>query len=138
MASFLVISPNSVASGAHCVKVVKDVVIKNFTFAISSPDEFLVMIFSPNADSVSVVTVSSSSGPGRVELPSTLVEFLCQFFHKMCYKSSAVAEMGNRLAQNRNGPKIGGLCPLFEEGELGHHLEQCGLDRGSHPCQVTF
>jgi len=32
----------SVASGAQCVKVVADVVFKKFTFAISSPDEFLV------------------------------------------------------------------------------------------------
>jgi len=32
-------SPNSVASRAHCVKVVEDVVIEKFTFAISSPDE---------------------------------------------------------------------------------------------------
>jgi len=30
------------SSGAHCVKVVEDVVVKKFTFAISSPDEFLV------------------------------------------------------------------------------------------------
>ena len=36
------ISPNSVASGAHCVKMVEDVVVKKFTFAISSPDDFLV------------------------------------------------------------------------------------------------
>jgi len=27
-----------VASGAHCVKVVEDVVVKKFPFAISSPD----------------------------------------------------------------------------------------------------
>jgi len=37
---FCVISPNSVASGAHCVKVVEDVVVK-FTFAIS----FLLISF---------------------------------------------------------------------------------------------
>jgi len=42
MALFGVISPKSVASGAHCVQVVEDVVVKKFTFAISSPDEFLV------------------------------------------------------------------------------------------------
>jgi len=36
-----VISPNSVAPGAHCVKLVEDVV-KTLTFAISSLDEFLV------------------------------------------------------------------------------------------------
>jgi len=47
---------------AHCVKVVEYVVIKKFTFAISSTDEFLLCIF-PNADPVSVV--SSSSGSGR-------------------------------------------------------------------------
>jgi len=38
--SYLVLS--SVASGAHCIKVVEDVVVKKFTIAISSPDEFLV------------------------------------------------------------------------------------------------
>jgi len=41
---FCVTSPNSVASGAHCVKVVEVVVVKKLTFAISSPDEFLVGI----------------------------------------------------------------------------------------------
>jgi len=36
-------SANSVASGAHCAKVVEDhVVVKKFTFASSSADEFLV------------------------------------------------------------------------------------------------
>jgi len=34
--------PNSVAIRAHCAKVVEDVVVKKFTFAISSRDEFLV------------------------------------------------------------------------------------------------
>ena len=28
---------------AHCVKVIEDVVVKKFTFDISSPDEFLVL-----------------------------------------------------------------------------------------------
>jgi len=37
---FCVISPNSVASGAYGVKVVEDVVVKKFTFAVSSPDKF--------------------------------------------------------------------------------------------------
>ena len=27
---------------AHCVKVVEDIVAKKFTFAIASPDEFLI------------------------------------------------------------------------------------------------
>jgi len=40
---FFVISPNSVAFGRTAgVKVVEDVVVKKFTFAISSSDEFLV------------------------------------------------------------------------------------------------
>ena len=30
------------SSGVHCINVVEDVVVKKFTFAISSPDEFLV------------------------------------------------------------------------------------------------
>jgi len=29
------------SSGVHCVKVVEDVVVKMFTFAISSPDEYV-------------------------------------------------------------------------------------------------
>ena len=33
---------------AHCVKVVEDIVVKKFTFAISSPDEFLVNQFWPS------------------------------------------------------------------------------------------
>ena len=37
------VSLNSVASGAHGIKVVEDVVVKKFTFAISCPDEFLVV-----------------------------------------------------------------------------------------------
>jgi len=40
--SFCVISPNSVAFVAHCVKVVEDVVLKKFTFGGSFPDEFRV------------------------------------------------------------------------------------------------
>jgi len=42
MALILVMSPKSVAFEAHCIKVVEDVVVIKFTFAISSPDEFLV------------------------------------------------------------------------------------------------
>jgi len=45
MAFILRISPNSIASGVHCVKVVEDVVVEKFTFAISSPgDEFLISL----------------------------------------------------------------------------------------------
>jgi len=43
MPLFCIISLNSVASGVHhCVKVVEDVSVKKFTFAILSPNEFLV------------------------------------------------------------------------------------------------
>jgi len=38
MAVILRFSPNSLVSGAQCIKVAKDVVVKKFTFAISSPD----------------------------------------------------------------------------------------------------
>ena len=43
------ISPNSVTSGAHCVKVVEDVVRK-FTFAISSPDQFIMVALCNRTD----------------------------------------------------------------------------------------
>ena len=39
--SYLLISPNSVASAAQCAEVAEDVVAKKFVFAVSSPDEFL-------------------------------------------------------------------------------------------------
>ena len=42
----------------------------------------------------------------------------------MINKSSAVAEMGDRLAID-TGRKVGAAVPLF--GELGPHLTQCGL-----------
>jgi len=35
---------DTVASGAHYVKVVEDDIVKKFTFAISPPDEFLVFL----------------------------------------------------------------------------------------------
>jgi len=34
------------------------------------------------------------------------------------------------FGHNRHGPKIGGVVPVFGQGELGPHLAQCGLDRG--------
>jgi len=43
MALYCIISPNLVASGVHCVKVVEDVIVKKYTITISSPDEFLVL-----------------------------------------------------------------------------------------------
>jgi len=51
------------------------------------------------------------------------------------YKSSAVAEMGDR-GHNRHGSKEGELlCPV--RAELGPRLIQCGLRRGLLPYQVA-
>jgi len=50
-------------------------------------------------------------------------------------KSSAVAEMGDRV-HNRHGPKRWGLlCPF--RADLGPRLIQCGLDQGLLPYQVA-
>ena len=53
-------------------------------------------------------------------------------------KSSAVTEMGDRLATIDMGRKLMGGCaaPVFG-GELGLHLTQCRLDRGLPPYQVA-
>jgi len=54
------------------------------------------------------------------------------------YKSSAVAELGDRLATIDMGRKVGVLCPAFlGAGQLGSHLTQCRLDRGLPPYQVA-
>ena len=51
-------------------------------------------------------------------------------------KSSAAAEMGDRLAtMNR---KVGAAVPLSVVGELGPHLTQCCLGRGLPPRQVAW
>jgi len=52
-------------------------------------------------------------------------------------KSSAVDQMGDRLATNRHGPKTGRRAPFLAGAELGHHLTQCGRSRGLPPCQVS-
>jgi len=52
------------------------------------------------------------------------------------YKSSAVAEMGDRLATIDMGRKVGAAVPL-SVGELGPHLIQCHLGRGLPPYQVN-
>jgi len=52
------------------------------------------------------------------------------------YKSSAVAEMGDR-GHNSHEPKRGGLLCSFRGGELGPRLTQCGLGRGLLPYQVA-
>jgi len=50
-------------------------------------------------------------------------------------KSSAVAEMGDRLATIDMGQKVGAAVPPFRGGELGPHLTQCRLGRGLPPYQ---
>jgi len=43
------------------------------------------------------------------------------------------------VCDNKNGPKIwGGLCPLFEGGELVLHLAQCGLYQGPPPIKCLL
>jgi len=44
---------------------------------------------------------------------------------ELCNKSSAVAEMGDRLATIHMGRKVGTCCASFSVGELGPHLGQC-------------
>ena len=58
------------------------------------------------------------------------------FDSETMYKSSAVAETGDR-GHNRHGPKRWGglLCPF--RAELGPRLIQCGLGRGLLPYHVT-
>jgi len=57
---------------------------------------------------------------------------------KLFNKSSAVAEMSDRLATIDIGRKLGGgLCPLFGKEEMGPHLAQCGQGRGLPACQVS-
>ena len=51
-------------------------------------------------------------------------------------KSSAVAEMGDRLTTNRHGPKSAGCCAPFGRG-LGPYLTHCHLNRGLHRYQVA-
>ena len=51
--------------------------------------------------------------------------------------SSAVAEMGDRLATVDTGRKVGRLLCPFRGEELGPHLTQCGLRRGLSPYQVA-
>jgi len=51
------------------------------------------------------------------------------------YKSSAVAEMGDRLATVDMGRKFGAVH--FFEGELGPHLKQSRLGRGLPAHQVA-
>jgi len=53
-------------------------------------------------------------------------------------KSSAVDQMGGRLATIDMGGKLGGVPPFSGGGaELDPHLTQCGRSRGLPPCQVS-
>jgi len=45
-------------------------------------------------------------------------------------KSSAVAEMGDRMATIDMGRKVGRGCCGGAVSPLGHHLTQCGLGQG--------
>jgi len=53
------------------------------------------------------------------------------------YKSSAVAEMGDRLATIDMGRKVGARATVPFFGELGFRLKQCGLSRDPPPYQVA-
>ena len=46
--------------------------------------------------------------------------------------SSSIQPFGH----NRHGPKIGGVCRILGEGELGPRLAHCDLNRGLPTCQV--
>ena len=52
-------------------------------------------------------------------------------------KSSAVAEMGDRLATIDIGRKVGAALPLSIKGELGPYLTQCGVGQGLPPYEVA-
>jgi len=54
----------------------------------------------------------------------------------MLYKSSAVAEMDDRMATIDMGRKLGSCCAPFREG-AGSHLTQCRLGTGLSPYQVA-
>jgi len=52
-------------------------------------------------------------------------------------KSSAVAEMGDRLATIDIRRKAGVLCPILGREELGPHRTQCRLGRGLPPYDMA-
>jgi len=57
--------------------------------------------------------------------------------HNKKNKSSAVAEMGDRLATIDMGRKVGRRCCGGAGSPLGHHLRQCGLGPGLPLYQVA-
>jgi len=52
-------------------------------------------------------------------------------------KSSAVAEIGDRLATIDMDRKVEGAIVPLSVGEVGLYLTQCGLGRGLPPYQET-
>jgi len=66
----------------------------------------------------------------------TIVSYVNLLPLSRLYKSSAVAEMGDRLATIDMGRKVGGAVPL-SVGEPGPYLTQCRLGRGLPPYQVA-
>jgi len=54
-----------------------------------------------------------------------------------CNKSSALAEMGDRLTTTDMGRKVGEAAVGSAGSPLGHHLTQCGLGRGLPLYQVA-
>jgi len=63
--------------------------------------------------------------------------FIRCFITKYMYNySSAVAQMGDRLATIDMGQKVGAAVHLFG-GDLGPHLTQCCLGRGLPLYQVV-
>ena len=65
-------------------------------------------------------------------LPRQLVITLCSMIKKTpcvssLHKSSAVVEMGDRLATIDMGRKVGAAVSLFLRGSWVPHVAQCGL-----------
>jgi len=80
------------------------------------------------------------SSPGAKYCDDRVCMSVCSSVCPLAYlnNSLAVAEMGDRLAIIDIGRKVGAAVPrFFLGGELGHHLTQCGLDRGLPPYQVA-
>jgi len=83
-------------------------------------------------------------GEGVKESYSPYIETIqisCTIFeiwHVFVYKSSAVAEMGDRsVATIDMGRKEGGLLSPYRGRKLGPRLTPCGLGRGLLPYQVA-
>ena len=117
---------------------------KKFTFAISSPDEFLSFFWRHLRD-------RELSSPQLVQSASWRIRELCSYRLYACAASfiviacaymmyqqqlNSVAEMGDRLATIDMSPKVGAAVSLYV-GDLGPHVTQCGLGRGLPSYQVA-